>query len=105
MKIQNDEIKKDLEYMTIANEAYDIFLNNVKNCKKRVKFPFNDYKRLPNNVRCSYIRKIRHMLIRCNNQNMNNNSDVCGRHEECENIYYDKYEKIIEGVNKCLIKQ
>ena len=30
MKIQNDEIKKDLEYMTIANEAYDIFLNNVK---------------------------------------------------------------------------
>ncbi len=98
MKIQNDEIKKDLEYMTIANEAYEHFKTNNKNGKK-VKFPFNDYKRLPDVIRCTYIRKKRHILIRCNNHNMNNDSIVCSKHEESENIYIDKYENIIDNLN------
>jgi len=98
MKIQNDEIKKDLEYMTIANEAYEHFKTNNKNVKK-VKFPFNDYKRLPDVIRCTYIRKKRHILIRCNNHNMNDHSIVCSKHEESENIYIDKYENIIDNLN------
>ena len=89
---QNNELLNDLKNMNIADEAYKKLNYNRK------LFKIKDYNILPDILRCSYIRKHHHKLHRCCNIIMNDDSDVCAVHEFSENIYFDKYNDLIENL-------
>jgi hypothetical protein len=86
---QITELKKDLDDMTKAESAY------TRNADK-----FNPqlYDSLPDVMRCTYIRKHHHRYYRCKNKIANDDSDVCKKHLECENIYYDAYNDLVESI-------
>jgi hypothetical protein len=86
---QITELKKDLNDMTKADSAY------TRNADK-----FNPqlYDSLPDVMRCTYIRKHHHRYYRCKNKIANDDSDVCKKHLECENIYYDAYNDLVESI-------
>jgi hypothetical protein len=84
---QNDIIKDDLQTMEIANKAYE---SNPK------AFKISNFGIPPDVLRCSFIRKHHHRYYRCKKRISSNDSDVCKKHEECENIYYDKYNELLE---------
>ena len=84
---QDEVLKKDLENMTIADEEYE----NKPNSFRRQKY--NIY---PDVKRCTYIRKIKHKLIRCKNGILNDDEDICSKHEDTPNIYWDKYNELLD---------
>ena len=85
--LQDDVLKDDLKNMAIADKAYNI---NPKN------FNPKDYNSLPDVLRCTYIRKYKHRYYRCHNKIINDDNDICKKHENCENIYIDKYNELLE---------
>ena len=68
---QDEVLTKDLEDMTIADEEYE------KQPKLFHRQKFHSY---PDEQRCTYIRKIKHKLIRCKNCIINDDEDVCSKH-------------------------
>ena len=84
---QYDIIKDDLRTMEIADKAYE------RNPKE---FKISNFDIPPDVLRCSFIRKHHHRLYRCKNRISNDDSDLCKKHEECENVYYDKYNELLE---------
>ena len=84
---QDEVLTKDLENMTMADKEYDKN-PNLFNRKK-----YNSY---PDEKRCTYIRKIKHKLIRCKNSIINDDEDVCSKHEDTPNIYWDMYNDLLE---------
>jgi hypothetical protein len=86
---QITELKKDLDDMAKADSAY------TRNADK-----FNPtlYDSLPDVMRCTYIRKHHHRYYRCKNKIANDDSDVCKKHLECENIYFDNYNDLVESI-------
>ena len=87
---QNDVLSKDLENMTFADEEYE---------KNPEKFKRQIYKSYPDIKRCTYIRKYKHKLIRCKNSIINDDEDICSRHETTPNIYWDMYIELLEKNN------
>jgi hypothetical protein len=85
--LQDDVIKEDLKQMTIADKAYDI---NPK------EYNINNNDILPDVLRCTYIRKYKNRYYRCKNKVINDDYDVCKKHENTENIYIDKYNQLLE---------
>ena len=114
---QQDIIKEDLKRMSISDIAYNF---NPTNFKPK------DYDILPNILRCTYIRKHKNKYYRCLNKNIqinnthvkndtldntldNNDNDnddnddedededkLCAIHDNCYNIYLDKYITLIK---------
>lgn len=84
---QDEVLKKDLENMSIADEEYK---------KNPTLFNRQKYNSYPDEKRCTYIRKIKNKLIRCKNCIINDNEDVCIKHEDTPNIYWDKYNDLLE---------
>ncbi len=84
---QEDLIHDDLRTMEIANKAYE------RNPKE---FKISNFNLPPDVLRCSFIRKHNHRYYRCKNRISGDDSDVCKKHEEHENIYYDKYNELLE---------
>jgi len=89
--LQEDVLKEDLKKMAIADKAYEL---NPKN------FNPMEYDSLPNVLRCSFIRKSKHRYYRCHNKVINDDSDICKKHENCENIYIDKYNELLDATKK-----
>ena len=89
MITQAEVLKKDLEDMTIADEEYEKQPNSFRRQK------YNSY---PDEKRCTYIRKIKHKLMRCKNGILNDDEDVCSKHEDTPNIYWDMYNDLLEKV-------
>jgi hypothetical protein len=85
------ELKKDINDMKKADSAYS------RNAGK-----FNPllYDSLPDVLRCTYIRKYNHRYYRCKNKIANDDSDVCKKHLECQNIYFDNYNNLVESITK-----
>ena len=86
---QFTELKKDLDDMAKADSAYS---------RNADKFNPQLYDSLPDVMRCTYIRKHHHRYYRCKNKIANDDSDVCKKHLESENIYYDTYNDLVEIV-------
>ena len=86
---QITELQNDLDDMAKADSAY------TRNADK-----FNPqlYDSLPDVMRCTYIRKHHHRYYRCKNKIANDDSDVCKKHLECENIYFDNYNDLVESI-------
>jgi len=84
---QDDLIREDIRIMTLADEAYE---------EHPSEFKVGDFELPPDVLRCSFIRKHHHRYYRCRNQIMNKDSDVCKKHENSENIYYDNYNDLLE---------
>jgi len=85
--LQDDVIKEDLKQMNIADKSYEL---NPKT------YNINDNESLPDVLRCTHIRKYKHRYYRCKNKVINDDCDVCKKHENCENIYIDKYNELLE---------
>lgn len=83
------ELKKEIEELKLASDAYDEDPDNFKP---------SEYDSLPDVLRCSYIRKHKHRYYRCRNRIMNNDSDICYKHEDSENIYIDIYNDMCERI-------
>ena len=88
---QDELLKQDLENMNIADKEYSL---------KKSLFNRKNYDSYPDEKRCSYIRKIKHKLIRCKNSIMNDDEDVCCIHEDTPNIYWDMYNEYLEKMVK-----
>ena len=89
--LQEDVLREDLKNMAIADKAYEL---NPKN--------FNpiEYDSLPDVLRCSFIRKYKHRYYRCKNKVINDDSDICKKHENSEDIYIDRYNEEIDITKK-----
>ena len=87
---QNDSLSEDLDNISLADDEYE----NDPNTFHRQQT--NSY---PDIKRCSYIRKHKHKLIRCKNSIMNDDEDMCSRHEDKPNIYWDSYNELVEKIN------
>jgi hypothetical protein len=84
---QEELIKNDIHTMKLADKAYE------RNPKE---FQTSNFDIPPDVLRCSFIRKYHHRYIRCKNRISCDDSDVCKKHEECENIYLDSYNDLLE---------
>jgi hypothetical protein len=87
---QNDLIREDIQIMTLADKTY---------AENPSAFKIGDFKLPPDVLRCSFIRKHHHRYYRCRNQIINKDSDICKKHENSENIYYDNYNDLLEALN------
>jgi hypothetical protein len=85
--LQEDVLKEDLKQMAIADNAYDI---NPK------QYNILAYDSFPDVLRCTYIRKYKHRYYRCKNKVINDDSDICKKHENSDNIYLDKYNELLK---------
>ena len=88
---QDEIIREDIRIMTLADKAYE---------KHPVEFKMGDFELPPDVLRCSFIRKHHHRYYRCRNQIMNKDSDICKKHENSENIYYDNYNDLLESQSR-----
>ena len=86
---QNDLIREDIQIMTLADKAYE---------EHPDEFKVGNFDLPPNVLRCGFIRKYHHRYYRCKNQIMNKDSDICKKHKNCENIYYDNYNELLESL-------
>ena len=88
---QNDITAEDLENMTEADEEYEKN-PNLFHRQKNTSYP--DIKR------CSYIRKHKHKLMRCKNSIINDEEEMCTKHEESPNMYWAMYIELLEKMHK-----
>jgi hypothetical protein len=89
--LQEDVFKDDFKNITIVDKAYEINPDN---------FNPKEYDSLPDVLRCTYIRKYKNRYYRCQNKIIDNDHDICKKHENCENIYIDKYNELHEKYQK-----
>lgn len=87
---QSDVLTSDLENMNLADKEYE---KNPETFKKQ------KYNSHPDIKRCSYIRKHKHKLIRCKNNIINDDEEMCNKHEDTPNIYWDMYSELLEKVS------
>jgi hypothetical protein len=87
---QNDVLADDLENMSLADEDYEENPNQFKRQK------YNSY---PDIKRCCYIRKHKHKLMRCKNSIINDDEDMCSKHEDSLNMYWDMYVELLEKIS------
>ena len=86
---QKESLETDLQNMEIADEEYD---------KDPVKFKIRQFDSLPDIKRCSFIRKHKNKYKRCANGIINDDSDMCYKHIESKNMYWDSYCKALEEI-------
>ena len=86
---QKKSLETDLQNMEIADEEYD---------KDPVKFKIRQFDSLPDIKRCSFIRKHKNKYKRCANGIINDDSDMCYKHIESKNMYWDGYCKALEEI-------
>jgi len=83
---QETIILDDIKNLQLANNDYE--QNKIIDIKKNGS--------LPDILRCSFICNSKNKYHRCNNKIMNDDIDVCYKHEYSENIYYDNYHQLFE---------
>ena len=88
---QKESLEKDLSNMEIADEEYD---------KDPKEFKTSQFDSLPDIKRCSFIRKHKNKYKRCANGIVNDDSDMCYKHIESKNMYWDKWCKVLEEIKK-----
>ena len=88
---QSEVLADDLENMTLADEEYN---------KNPTQFKRQKYNSYPDIKRCCYIRKHKHKLMRCKNNIINDDDDMCIKHEDSLNIYWDMYVELLEKISK-----
>ena len=88
---QKESLEKELENIAIADEAYD---KDPKHFKAR------QFDSLPYIKRCSYIRKHKNKYKRCNINVMNDDTDICYKHIDSPNMYWDRYCEVLEEIEK-----
>jgi len=84
---QSESIDEELKNISIADTEFE------KNPKK---FRVRQFKSLPDIKRCSFIRYYKNKYKRCKSCVLNNNSDMCYKHKESINMYWDNYCSVIE---------
>ena len=88
---QKDSLETDLNNMEIADEEYD---------KDPSKFKAQQYDSLPDIKRCSFIRKHKNKYKRCANGILNDDSDMCYKHIESKNMYWDKWCEVLGEIKQ-----
>ena len=86
---QKESLETDLYKMDIADKAYD---------KDPKKFKLRQYESVPDVKRCSFIRKHKNKYKRCNIHVMNDDSDICYKHIDSPNIYWDRYCEVLDEI-------
>ena len=87
---QNDILEEDLDNIALADDEYE---NDPEQFSRRKTNSYPDIKR------CSYIRKHKNKLIRCKNSIVNDDEDMCSRHEDKPNIYWDSYNELVDNIS------
>ena len=88
-RINQDEIlNKYLANIEIADEDYELNSTNFK---------VRNYDSLPDILRCTFIRKHKNKYNRCCNKIVNNEVEMCYKHEDDKNIYVDKWNELIKA--------
>jgi hypothetical protein len=87
---QKESLETDLQNMDIADSEYNSNPNNFKS---------RQFKSLPDIKRCSFIRKHKNKYKRCANGILNDDSDMCYKHLESPNMYWDRWCEILYNIN------
>jgi hypothetical protein len=87
---QNDILEEDLDNIALADDEYE---NDPAQFHRRQTNSYPDIKR------CSFIRKHKNKLIRCKNSIINDDEDMCSRHEDKPNIYWDSYNELVDKIS------
>ena len=87
---QKESLETDLQNMDIADSEYNSNPNNFKS---------RQFKSLPDIKRCSFIRKHKNKYKRCANGILNDDSDMCYKHLESPNMYWDRWCEILDNIN------
>ena len=88
---QKESLETDLSNMEIADEEYD---------KDPKEFKTSQFDSLPDIKRCSFIRKHKNKYKRCANGIVNDDSDMCYKHIESKNMYWDKWCEVLKEIKK-----
>lgn len=92
---QKQSLEIELHKMEIADKEYEEYEEDDKKekSKKFIKTKQNSY---PDIYKCSFIRKHKNKYKRCSNRIVNDNSDMCYKHIESPNIYWDRWCKVLQ---------
>ena len=88
---QKEYLDMDLENMSVADKDYEM---------NPEQFKPNLYDSLPDIKRCSFIRKHKNKYKRCCNSIMNKDEDMCYKHIEKPNMYWDRWCEVLEENKK-----
>ena len=88
---QKESLETDLNNMEIADEEYD---------KDPKTFKVRQFDSLPDIKRCSFIRKHKNKYKRCANSIVNDDSDMCYKHIESKNMYWDKWCEVLGEIKQ-----
>jgi len=88
---QKESLEIDLQNMEIANEEYG---------KNDSKFKSRQFDSLPDIKRCYFIRKHKNKYKRCAHGILNADSDMCYKHIDSINMYWDRYCEVLEEIEK-----
>lgn len=88
---QKEYLDMDLENMSVADKDYEM---------NPEQFKPNLYDSLPDIKRCSFIRKHKNKYKRCANSIMNKDEDMCYKHIEKPNMYWDRWCEVLEENKK-----
>ena len=88
---QKESLETDLNNMEIADEEYD---------KDPKTFKVRQFDSLPDIKRCSFIRKHKNKYKRCANSIVNDDSDMCYKHIDSSNMYWNSYCNATEDLEK-----
>ena len=100
---QGEILTDELKDIADANEKLDemkaeaLEKHQTVNCSMR--FARSTVKSFPDMMRCGFIIKSKNKYHRCGNKVLSDDCEYCHIHEHIPNIYYDKYNTLIEGVN------
>jgi hypothetical protein len=88
---QDESLNEDLDNMDLADKVFE---------KAPEKFKRREYDSLPDVKRCTFIRKHKNKYIRCamsiSDDDNDDNSDVCYKHESSINMYWNNYCKLLK---------
>ena len=87
---QNDSLTEDLDNISLADDEYE---------SDPTKFNRRQNNSYPDIKRCSYIRKHKNKLVRCKNSIIDDDEDMCSRHEDKPNIYWDSYNELVDKIS------
>ena len=87
---QNDSLTEELDNISLADDEYE---------HEPAKFNRRQNNSYPDIKRCSYIRKHKNKLVRCKNSIIDDDEDMCSRHEDKPNIYWDSYNELVDKIS------
>lgn len=97
---QDDIIEKEINDINYADAKYDDLQENTKKqVTSETRFPRSETQSFPDTMRCNFIIKRKNKYKRCGCKVFSNDIEYCKKHATQPNIYYDKYDELLNNLH------